>query len=801
MKISLNWIKDYIKLDGISNEEIIDKLTMSGLEVEDVVNQNEIYKYFIVAEVKSVKKHPNADKLSVCEVFDGNKILQVVCGAPDVSDNQKVVFAPVGSIIPNGNIEIKKAKIRGVESSGMICSEDELLLSDDQSGIMVLNENPIPGTPVCEALSLNDIILEIAVTPNRPDALSHIGVARDLSAIFNRELKLPEINLIESEQAAEQFASIEIIDSLNCLRYCARIVLGVEVKESPNWLKNKIKSIGLRPINNIVDITNFILYEIGQPIHAFDLDLLTDKKIVVRSLDSDIEFTTLDSKQRQLPAGTLMICDSKREVAIAGIMGGENSEITESTKNILIESAYFIPSSIRKTSRLTQLQTDSSYRFERGTDPSITKFAAERAAQLIFGLAGGKVLKSTLDIYPNVISKKELSLRFERLNKILGFEIENSKVIQILKNLGFDLIEQTNQSVKVLVPTYRPDLEREIDIIEEVARINGYDNIPLVPKISVTLERKEDHQRFEDSVRNIFAGFGFNEMINNPLISEKEAALVGNPIKLANPQSLDMSCLRTSLVAGALSSVKRNINFGNKDLMLFEIGNVFNKVISDEIKDFEDINESQHLIIVLLGKESIKSWNSIEKSFDFFSLKSFVNAFLSKISLENFTNDSYYSNENGIFIYSYQKLFENKVLGIGGKIKKHVLDLFDIQSDVFVFEFNLTEIKGIKLPPPKFVEPLKFPKLIRDFAFIFDKNISYNEIEKFIVSQSISLLKKVELFDVFESESIGMENRSLAFRLEFYDDNRTLTEDEVEKNFNYLIEKISKHFNAKLRSS
>lgn len=801
MKISLNWIKEYINLDGISIEEIIDKLTMSGLEVEDVVNQIEIYKNFIIGEVKSVAKHPNADKLSVCEVFDGSNILQVVCGASNVAANQKIVFAPVGTIIPNGNFEIKKAKIRGVESFGMICAEDELLLSDDHSGIMVLDEKLLPGTSLSEALALNDVIIELAVTPNRPDALSHIGVARDLSAIFHRELKLPEIKLNEIEQSCEDIASVEILDSINCPRYCAKIVTDVVIKESPHWLQNKIKSIGLRPINNIVDVTNFILHEIGQPLHAFDLDLLADKRIIVKSLASQTEFTTLDSKKRELPSGTLMICDAQREVAIAGIMGGENSEITSSTKNILIESAYFNPSSIRRTSKLLQLQTDSSYRFERGTDPNITKFAAERAAQLIAEVAGGKILKGTVDVYPQKIIRKELTLRFNRLNKILGFEIDKTKVISILKNLGFEIIDESENLVNVTVPTFRPDVEREIDLIEEVARINGYDNIPIVPKISVTLEKKEDHQKFEDSVRDIFVGLGFNEMINNPLISEKEAALFGNPIKLANPQSIEMSYLRTSLLSGALSSVKRNLNFGNKDLMLFEIGNVFNAINLAEINSFDDLNESQNLILVLTGKEQLKTWNAKEKNFDFFSLKSYVDAFLSKISLEKFANDSYYSSENQIFIYSYQKIIENKVIGSGGKIKKDILDLFDIQSDIFVFEFNLTEIKKINKPPIKFIEPLKYPKIIRDFAFIFDKNILFEEIEKFIYSLSVNLLKKIDLFDVFENESLGNNKRSLAFRLEFYDEKRTLTEEEVEREFNFIIEKITTKFNAKLRSS
>jgi phenylalanyl-tRNA synthetase beta chain len=801
MKISLNWIKEYINLDGISVSEIVEKLTMSGLEVEDVFNQNEVYKNFIVAEVKSVSKHPNADKLSVCEVFDGKESLQVICGAPNVAANQKVVFAPMGTIVPNGNFEIKKAKIRGVESYGMICSEDELLLSDEHSGILILNDNLTPGSPITEALGLNDVILEVAVTPNRPDALSHIGVARDLAAIFNRELKIPEIKLTEADTQADEVASVEILDTTNCPRYCARVVLDIEVKESPDWLKNKLKSIGLRPINNIVDVTNFVLHEIGQPLHAFDLDLLNDRKIIVKSLNEKTEFTTLDSKRRELPDGALMICDAKKEVAIAGVMGGENSEINNSTKNILIESAYFIPSSIRKTSKSIQLQTDSSYRFERGTDPNITKYAAERAAQLISEIAGGKILKGTIDVYPQKIIEKELSLRFKRLSKILGFEIDVDKVVQILKNLGFNIVERKDDSVKVLVPTFRPDIEREIDLIEEVARINGYDNIPIVPRISVTLERKEDHQSFEDKVRDFCVALGFNEMINNPLVSEKEAALTGKPIKLANPQSVEMSCLRTSLLAGALSSVKRNLNLGNKDLMLFEIGNVFNAKNENQLNEFNDFDESQHLILVLVGREQQKTWYTQEKFFDFYSLKSCVDAFLSKISLEKFTNDSYYSSENEIFIYHYQKLFENKLIGSGGKVNKQVLDMYDINFDVFVFEFDLSVIKNFEIPNLKYSEPLKYPKIVRDFAFIFDKKIPYAEVEKFILSQKVNLLKKVELFDVFESDNIGLQNRSMAFRLEFYDECRTLKEEEVESEFNYLIDSLTKKFNAKLRSS
>ncbi|BDQ01760.1 phenylalanine--tRNA ligase subunit beta [Ignavibacterium sp.] len=799
MKISLNWLKEYIDLSNLSTDEIVDKLTMSGLEVEDVVDENQLYKNFIVAEVKSVAKHPNADKLSVCEVFDGKESLQVICGAPNVAAGQKVVFAPIGTVIPNGNFQIKKAKIRGVESNGMICAEDELMLSDDHSGIMVLNENLEAGKPITEALNLNDVIFEIAVTPNRPDALSHIGVARDLSAIFNRELRIPEINLKESKKIASEIASVEIVDTTNCPRYSAKVVLNVEVKESPEWLKNKLTKIGLRPINNIVDVTNFILHEIGQPLHAFDLDLLEGKKIIVKSTTEEKEFITLDSKVRKLPKGTLMICDAKREVAVAGVMGGENSEINSSTKNILIESAYFNPSSIRKTSKALQLSTDSSYRFERGTDPSITKYAAERAAQLIAEISGGEVAEGIIDVYPKLIERKEITLRYQRVTKILGYEISKEKIHQILHGLGIALKDLDENSLLASIPTFRPDIEREIDLIEEIARINGYDNIPVVSKISITLEQKVDQQKFEDDVRNIISSLGFYEMINNPLESELEAKLTGNQITLANPQSVEMSCLRTSLLAGALNSVKRNLNFGIRDMMLFEIGNVFNKKIDSAIVSFDDISEKQNLILVLSGKEEEKSWNTQEKFFDFYSLKGLVNSFTRKISLDNQLTDFYYSSENEIYSFYQTKNFNNNVVGVGGKVKKDVLNKFDVNQDVFVFEFDLTAIKQIKPEIKKYVEPPKFPKIIRDFAFVFDKSVQYLDVKNFILEKASNLLKNVELFDIFESESLGSNKKSMAFTLEFFDESRTLTEDEVEKDFNYLIAEISKKFNAKLR--
>lgn len=799
MKISLNWLKDYVDLTGISTEDIVSHLTMSGLEVEDVIDQNKIYQNFVVGLVQEKQKHPNADKLSICKVFDGKTELQVICGASNVDAGQKVVFAPIGTLIPNGEFEIKKAKIRGVESYGMICAEDELLLSDDHSGIMVLDDKLEAGEKITDALNLNDVLFEIAITPNRPDALSHIGVARDLAAIFNRDLKMPEIKLLEIGDNIDSLASVTIEDKINCPRYVAKVVNNVNIKESPEWLKNKLKSIGLRPINNIVDITNFILHEIGQPLHAFDLDRLNDKKIVVKSTKTETSFKTLDSKERKLPANTLMICDGKKEVAVAGVMGGENSEITSSTKNILIESAYFNPSSIRKTSKALGLSTDSSYRFERGTDPNITKFAAERAAQLVSELADGKVAKGLIDVYPKVILPKEIELRFSRTSRILGYNIPSEKIKNILSRLGLALKVIDDDKLLVSVPTFRPDIEREIDLIEEIARINGYDNIPTVTKINITLEKKSDDTEFDEKIRQLATSLGFFEMINNPLQSEQDAQLTGKPIRISNPLSADMEYLRTSLLPGALITVAKNIRQGVKDLKLFEIGNVFNKINESEIKTFDDFVENQKLLFLISGNEQQKSWNTDEKKTDFYFLKGYIDSFIKKISLDNVLIDSYYSSANEIYAYHLTKNFNKIVLGAGGKLNEDVLKKYDINQDVYSFEFDLTQIRLIESKPKQYIEPLKYPKVIRDFAFIFDKSVQYLDIKNFILKNSSSLLKDVQLFDVFESETFGNDKKSLALTLEFYDENRTLTEDEVEKDFSNLIKLITKEFNAQLR--
>jgi phenylalanyl-tRNA synthetase beta chain len=801
LKISLNWLKEYVDLKGISTKEIVSKLTLAGLEVEDVFDELEIYKGFIVALVKEKQKHPNADRLSLCSVYDGKNELKVICGAPNVDKNQKVVFAPVGTVIPKGNFEISKAKIRGIESNGMICSEDELLFSDDHDGIIVLDSKLKPGTKITKVLGLNDVILEIGITPNRPDALSHIGVARDLAALFNRKLLIPKVKINESKEKITSAASIEIHDALNCPRYTGKVVKNITIKESPAWLKNRIKKIGLRPRNNIVDITNYVMYECGQPLHAFDLDLLTGQRIIVKSTNTESSFTTLDSKDRKLPAGSLMICDSEKPVAIAGVMGGENSEIKDDTKNILIESAFFNSSSIRRTSKTLGLGTDASYRFERGTDPNNTLYAADRTAQLISDLAGGEVLGGNIDVYPRKIKDKNLKIRFARIEKILGYYISSKSVTSILKRLGMKITAISAKSVTVAVPTFRPDVEREIDLIEEIARIYGYDNIPTVSKISITLGEKTDESSFTDKAREIACSMGFYEMINNPLQPMHQAALTGKQIKIMNPLSLDMEFLRTSLLTGALTVISQNLKYGEKDLQLFEIGDVFNKKTPNDIKNFEDFTESQNIVFILSGKIRLKEWDQNDKNADFYTLKGMLQSFERKILLDNVLNDSYYHNENCCFDWLLTKNTGESEIGRGGKIKKDVLKQFDVQQDVFCFEYSLDKLKKIKTEKRKYTEPLKYPKVIRDFAFIFENSVQYDEVEKFIKKEGSELLRSVKLFDQFENELIGKGKKSLAFSLEYYSEERTLTEDEVEREFTRLIKSVTIKFNAKLRGN
>jgi len=796
--VSLNWLKDYIDLKGISTEEIVEKLTTSGSEVEEVFDKAKDLNGIIVGLVEEVKKHPNADRLFVCKVSDGEKTYNVVCGAPNVATNQKVAFAKIGAIISNGKFEIKKSKIRGELSEGMICAEDELELGDDHDGILVLDENAEVGQSFADSIGMNDVVLDIAITPNRADSLSHIGIARDLAAIFDRKVKYPISTNDYNISNNNKILQIVNEDSENCPRYSAVIVENITVKESPKWLKDKLLSIGLRPINNVVDATNFVLFEIGQPLHAFDLDKLEDRKIIIKQMGETDKFTTLDSKERNMLPNSLMICDGKKPIAIAGVMGGENSEVSELTKNIVIESAYFNPASVRKTAKKLNLSTDASYRFERGTDINGTLNTAMRAAEIIKDIASGTIVDEVIDIYPKPFEQREVSVRFFRIAKIIGFEIEHYIVKDILENLQFEIVEHDLIHIKVRVPSFRHDIEREIDLIEEVIRIYGFENIPPIERISIQLAKKNDETKFENELRTKLVALGFSEVVSNSLISDEKTIDYSHSIKVLNPQSSEMTRLRTSLIPPMLMNISRNIKVKEDNLMFFEIGQVF-KSKNEKIDIYNDVKEHQGLIIAITGKKNLKTWYSKERVFNFYDLFSNASSSTQNNYLDSKIKDYYNDESNELFEYTFEKKLKNTLFGRGGKLNAKFLRKFEIEKEVYVFEVNLDILKEVKVNKKEFTSILKYPKVIRDFAFILDKNISYNVVEKTIKNNSSNLLKKVKLFDIFESDTLGKDKKSLAFQLEYFDETKTLTEDEIDKEFWSTIEKVKTKLKAELR--
>jgi phenylalanyl-tRNA synthetase beta chain len=798
MKISLQWLNEYVDLKDLSVDEIVDKITYAGIEVEEVVVQSDKYKNMVVGLVKDVIQHPNADKLSLCIVNDGELDYRVVCGAPNVAKDQKIAFAKVGSIIPSNGKKLEKVKIRGEVSTGMICSEYELESGDNHEGILVLDENQKVGSPLSDALEANDIVFEVAITPNRCDALSHIGIARDLAAIFNRKLKFPEVQISESIKKSDEYAKVVIEDKINCPRYVGKVVMDVNIQESPKWLQKKLKSIGLRPINNVVDVTNFVLHEIGQPLHAFDLDRLFDKKIVVKLAKDSEKFSTLDSKERNLNSTDLMICDGEKSVAIAGVMGGENSEVTNTTKNILIESAFFNPSSIRKTAKRLGLSTDASYRFERGTDYNITVWAARRAAQLIQMTSGGEILNGEIDTYPNKIEKRITNIRFSRLMKVLGYSIQESTVENILNNLGFEVISRNNEQLELAIPSYRHDIEREIDVIEEVARIYGFEKIPDVHKISVSLEEKVDQSLFTDNLKNIVISLGFYELVTNSLLNESISEKFGKPIKMLNPQSSEMSHLRPSLLPGMLQAISNNIKVGERNLKFFEIGKVFELKHEKEIESFDDFLESEILLLALSGNEVQSEWYGKDIASDFYGLKGYVNTILQK-AFPSIEFELTYNNKLINYEYDFIIKNNNSIIGYGGKLRLGVTNLFDTNQEVYACELNIDELRKIKVSERKFKDLLKFPKVIRDFAFVLDSTIESDKVIEVIKAASSNLLHQIKLFDIFQSDSLGKDKKSLAFQLEYFDETRTLKEEEVEKDFRNAIKEVEKTFKAQLR--
>lgn len=799
MKISNNWLKDYIKTD-LNSEKISAYLTDIGLEVEGVDKFESVkgsLEGIVVGKVLTCEKHPNADKLNKTTVNVGNgKILEIVCGAPNVAVGQTVPVAVVGTKIyaKDGNsFEIKKAKIRGEVSEGMICAEDELGLSDDHGGIMVLDETKYEvGKPFADYFELtNDEVYEIGLTPNRTDAMSHYGVARDLQAFVSSNNLKSEFTKLESKvlniEGSHDF-KLEVEDSELAPRYLGAVIENVEVKTSPDWLKNRLKAIGLSPINNVVDITNYILHGLGQPLHAFDADKIADKTVKVGTVEAGTKLKTLDNVERTLKGSEIIIKDGKNNpMCIAGVFGGSESGVSSETKTIFLESAYFNPVAIRKASKLHGLNTDASFRFERGVDPNNARTALTHAITLVQELAGGKLVGEILEHYPEKIKDHYVVFRYSKLDQILGIKIHREKIKEILKSLDIQILNEIQNGLELSVPVYRADVTREIDVIEEVLRIYGYNKIDAPKKISFTPVKLsfDDQDALENSWARTLQSNGFHEVMNNSLTSVKDET---NAVKLLNPLSNDLAFMRKSLLEGLLENAIYNINRRSSDIKFFELGKIYHKK--------EQYEERKQLAILTTGREVSENWRQPKSATDFYHLKAYVKILLEKLNLvlhESALEDERFS--DALEIKS-----EGKTLARLGKVAPQLLKDFDISQEVFYAEIELENCQELRTKENlKFVDIPKFNKIRRDLALLVDKTINYSELYQLAKKNKSPFLKNINLFDVYEGKNLPEGKKSYAMSFELLNEEKTLEDKDITEVMNSLIKSFQKEFSAELR--
>ena len=799
MKISNNWLKDYIQTD-LSSEKIGAFLTDIGLEVEGIEKYESVkgsLEGIVVGKVLTCEQHPNADKLkkTTVDVGDGN-ILNIVCGAPNVAANQTVPVAVVGTKIydKNGNFfEIAKAKIRGEVSEGMICAEDELGLSDDHGGIMVLDEEIYKvGEPFAKYFSLtNDEVYEIGLTPNRTDAMSHYGVARDLNAFLSNNGLKSEFEKISStivKSENEHGFELEVEDSELCPRYIGAIIENIKVAPSPVWLQDRLKAIGLSPINNVVDITNYILHGLGQPLHVFDADKISGKKVKVGVNDAGTKFTTLDAVERTLNGSEIMIKDGdNKPMCIAGVFGGSDSGVSNETKTIFLESAYFNPVAIRKAAKAHGLNTDASFRFERGVDPNNTRTSITHAIKLIEEVTGGKKLGNLLEHYPQKFEDAKVIFRYSKLDQILGVKIHREKVKEILKSLDIVSLNDIPDGLELAVPPYRADVTREIDVIEEVLRIYGYNKVDAPQKISFTPVKLslEDQDALENSWARTLQSNGFNEVMNNSLTSVKDET---HAVKLLNPLSTELSFMRKSLLEGLLENAIYNINRKNQDIKFFELGKIYHKKAKYE--------ERKQLAILTSGRNYAENWLMPKSSTDFYTLKSFVNILLGKLNLET----EEVSLEDERFSDALEIVSAGKTIARLGKVSPKLLKDFDIEQECFYAEIELETAQQLRSKDNfKFVDIPKFNKIRRDLALLVDKNVTYAALYKMAKKNPSKYLKNVNLFDVYEGKNLPEGKKSYALSFELLNEEKTLEEKEITSVMDSLIKNFKKEFNAELR--
>ncbi len=809
MKISYNWLKTYISTD-ISAEEAGKILTDTGLEVEGIEKIEAVQgglEGVVIGKVLTCEKHPDADKLKVTTVDIGTETVQIVCGAPNVAAGQTVVVATVGCTLypkPDEPFKIKAAKIRGVESFGMLCAEDELGLGESHAGIMVLPSNLVAGSKAASYFDLeDDFQLEIGLTPNRADAMGHIGVARDLMANLNfhrkagLEINWPEVkDLIKSTDFP---VSITIEDKENCSRYCGVTISNVKVAPSPEWLQKRLRAVGLSPINNVVDVTNFVMRELGTPLHAFDADKLNGK-IVLKKAVKDSKFVTLDGVERTLSGEELMITNDDADLCIAGVFGGLTSGISLETTNVFLESALFNPVSVRKTARHHGLNTDASFRFERGVDPELTLYALQRAANLILEICGGEIGMNPIDIQTEKIKSNKLTINLDKINQLIGYQITKEHHFQILTDLDFKIISENDSLIELEIPPYRIDVAREADVAEEVLRIYGFNNIPLPDRwhLSINMTKSTDKDSIQQTISEMLVAKGFYEVLNNSLTKNNYIELLGGEsysathnVKMLNPLSQDLEVMRQSLLFGLLENIQRNQNRQNPNLKIFEFGKTYFNYPSG-------YEEKTILAIALTGNKSIELWNSNKENVSYFTLKGIVKSIFDRLGLTEQIQDA--ELKNTLFEDGEKNILLKKSISESGWVTKELLNHFDIKNPVYCafIDWDVL-IDSLKIVKINFKELPKTFAVRRDFSLLIDKTVKYSQLKEAARNCDKKLLREINLFDVYEGKNLEPGKKSYALSFTFQDTERTLTDSEIDASMNRIKKSFEEQFGATLR--
>ena len=801
MKVSLNWLRDFVEI-RMEVKDLVNLLTMAGLEVEGAASVGEGLEKVVVAEIQTIRKHPNADRLSLVEAKTDQETFSIVCGATNIKEGQKVPLALVGARLPNG-IEIKRSKIRGVLSEGMLCSEIELALGQEASGIMILPAHVPLGSDFGKALGLQDTVLDISVTPNRPDCLYAIGIAREIAALTRQKVKYPVSSLDGRGEEIHQRTSVTILDRDLCPRYVARMIEEVKIGPSPYWMRNRLEKVGIRSINNVVDVTNYIMMEYGQPLHAFDFEFLEEGRIVVRRATEGEEFVTLDGVKRTLDGEMLMICDGVKPVAIAGVMGGLNSEIKENTRRVLLESAYFDPAGNRRTSRKLGLETEAAFRFGRGVDYRGCLSAANRAARLIQELAGGRVVEGVVDVYPAPIQPSPIRLRVKRIRQILGTEVSAAQARDYLEDLELEVRGESEDVLVATPPSFRGDLEREIDLIEEVARLDGYERIPTtIPTGPPSSEKRSKEFLVERKVIDTLVVHGYHEVVNISFTSPAFGDKIGlppddprrQPLRILNPLAEDLSVLRTTLLPGLMETVQYNLSRKNSNLKIFELKKVFLRQEGERLP-----KEVKFVAGLTLGFDRGPHWAFPQRSVDFYDIKGCVEDLLDALQIKearfNKAEDIPYLHPGK----ASKVVLDREVLGVLGEVHPEVLGRYDVQGKSFLFELDFSKMvqwagEGRRLQPLP-----KFPAVYRDLSVVVDRAMEAESVMEAIRTFRQPYVEEITLFDIYQDPPIPEGKKGVTYRIRYQANDRTLTDEEVNQTHEKIFSRLREVFQLELR--